>query len=342
MSYKLEIRKSIYRLVGRLPKREIVNLFRDQNVSQATIYRTIRECEEGIPCTNLPKTGRPHVLAQNRINRLVQSAQDRIGTSSRKLGRRFGVSYKTVQRILSRNGVHYRKRRKCPKYTQAQLERIPRCCRALRRRHFVRNRVIIMDDEKYFTLSHSEMKGNDGFYTSNIENCPNEVKFKAKAKFADKVLVWCAISEAGISTPYVGRVRGEAVDAGLYTQRCLPKMLNFINIHHQNDDIIFWPDLASCHYARRTREWLEQNNVNYVPREDNPPNVPQARPIEEFWSLLCRKVYENGWEAQNEQQLRARIFRKIREVDPNIVQRKMRQVLAKLRAIEDHGPLSVL
>ena len=139
-----------------------------------------------------------------------------------------------MQRTLSSNDVHFRKLRKCPKYTQAQLERISGCRRALRRRHFVRNRVIIMDDEKYFTLSHSEMKDNDGFYTSDIENYPNEVKFKAKAKFSDKVLVWCAISEAGISAPYVGRVRGEAVDAEFYTQRCLPKLLHFINIHHQN------------------------------------------------------------------------------------------------------------
>lgn len=342
MSYKLEIRKSIYNLVGRMPKREIVNVFRDQNIGRTTIYRTIRECEEGIACMNLPKSGRPQLLPPNRINRLIQSAQDRVGTSSRKLARRFGISHMTVSRTLARNDLKFRKRKKCPKYTAAQLERIPRCCRALRRQHFIENRVIVMDDEKYFTLSHSEMKGNDGFYTSNIENCPDEVKYKPKAKFADKVLVWCAISEAGISRPYVGRVRGEAVDANVYIRECLPKMINFINTHHQNDEIIFWPDLASCHYARRTQDWLTENNINFVPREDNPPNVPQARPIEDFWALLSRKVYDNGWEAQNEQQLRTRIFQKIREVDVNIVQRQMRHVRRKLRAIEDNGPLSVL
>ncbi|KAJ8981365.1 hypothetical protein NQ317_000232 [Molorchus minor] len=76
-------------------------------------------------------------------------------------------------------------------------------------------------------------------------------------------------------------------------------------------------------------------------REKITPKLGQAK---NFGRLLCRKVYDNGWEAQNEQQLRARIFRKIREVDLNnlnIVQRKMRQVLTKLRAIEDHVPLSL-
>lgn len=63
---------------------------------------------------------------------------------------------------------------------------------------------------------------------------------------------------AGISFLYVERILGEAVDAGFCTQRLLLKMLNFINIHPQNDVIIFWPDRSSYHYTRWTREWLGQ------------------------------------------------------------------------------------
>lgn len=199
-----------------------------------------------------------------------------------------------------------------------------------------------MDDEKYFTLSHSEIKGNEGFYTDDIDNCPDNVKYKEKKKFADKVLVWCAISEAGISRPYIGHVRGEAVDANIDTQRCLPKLVDFINTHHGDDEIIFWPDLASCHYARVTRNWLDAHNIPFVPKDNNPPNVPQARPIENFLAILSRKVYDNGWEAQNEDVLRRRIFQKIREIDVMTVQNLMRGVRQKLRAIEDNGPLSIV
>lgn len=341
MSYKLETRKSIYSLVGRLPKREIVDIFQNENISKTTIYRTIAECEQGIPCLNLPKSGRPKVLSEVRENRVVESARHKVGTSHRKLARRFHVSNSTIQRTLERRNLTYRKRRKCPKYTQNQLQRIPICCRALRRIHFANNKRIILDDEKYFTFSNSEMKGNDGFYTDNIEDCPNEVATKAKKKFEDKVLVWAAISDRGISRPYVGRVRGEAVDANIYTQRCLPKLVDFINEQHIGDEIMFWPDLASCHYARITRDWLAAHNIPFVPKEDNPPNIPQARPIETFWSLLSRKVYDNGWEAADEQMLRRRIYQKIREVDVASVQDLMRQVRTKLRQIEDNGPLAV-
>jgi len=43
-------------------------------------------------------------------------------------------------------------------------------------------------------------------------------------------------------------------------------------------------------------------NFHLVDRKRNPPNIPQARPIEKFWSCLVQKVYEKGWQAttQNE------------------------------------------
>jgi hypothetical protein len=72
------------------------------------------------------------------------------------------------------------------------------------------------------------------------------------------------------------------------------------------------------------------------------PNLPQARPIEEFWAILSRKIYNNGWEAQNEEQLRRRISRKIREIDAVVVQRMMQRVRGKLRQIENNGPLSII
>jgi hypothetical protein len=67
----------------------------------------------------------------------------------------------------------------------------------------------------------------------------------------------------------------------------------------QNDKTIFWPDLASCHYAKKTLVWLKQKNVKTVPKADNPPNVPQAPPIENFWTLLALAVYVKGWVAKN-------------------------------------------
>ncbi|KAJ8935855.1 hypothetical protein NQ318_016875, partial [Aromia moschata] len=99
--------------------------------------------------------------------------------------------------------------------------------------------------------------------------------------------------------------------------------------------MISWFGLALCHYSRDTQNWLRQHRIPFVPKIANPPNLPQARPIEDFCALLSRKVYDRGWEAQNEQQLRRRIFEKLRELDLNSVQGLMRDIRRKLRLVEE-------
>ena len=71
---------------------------------------------------------------------------------------------------------------------------------------------------------------------------------------------------------------------------------------------IFWPDLASSHYARATLNLFESEDILYVPRFANPPpSVQQCRPIEEFWAILKAKVYDGNWETTTDRQLRQRI-----------------------------------
>ena len=61
--------------------------------------------------------------------------------------------------------------------------------------------VWILDVESYFTLTKSEINGNDHFYSSNIDSTPNNVK--NRNKFEDKLLVYAIISPFGISKPYI-------------------------------------------------------------------------------------------------------------------------------------------
>ena len=36
-------------------------------------------------------------------------------------------------------------------------------------------------------------------------------------------------------------------------------------------------------------------------RDDNPPNVPQLRPIEDFWGVMKQEGYRGGWVASLKQ-----------------------------------------
>ena len=65
-------------------------------------------------------------------------------------------------------------------------------------------------------------------------------------------------------------------------------------------------------------------NVKFMPKDMNPPNVPQARPIEN-----CL--------AKTEQQLIRRIKSKMKEFDKNFVESLLEGVKAKIKSIGDNG-----
>lgn len=80
-------------------------------------------------------------------------------------------------------------------------------------------------------------------------------------------------------------------------------MERFIESHYKYDKILFWSDLASSNYAKTNINWLVTENINFKHKIANPPNVPKARPIEDFWTPLSKDVYKEGWEAQSYKQM---------------------------------------
>ena len=77
-------------------------------------------------------------------------------------------------------------------------------------------------------------------------------------------------------------------------------------------------------------------------KEENSPNCPQLRPIENFWAIWKQKVYEGGYEAKNLNQLKNRMKKKLKEIDQDVVQRTVMGVQTKIRKAKDNGINSVL
>ena len=94
---------------------------------------------------------------------------------------------------------------------------------------------------------------------------------------------------------------------------------------------MFWPDLAKAHYSNIVQQCLTGKNKPFVSRVDDPPNVPQARPIETVWTVLDRKIYENNWKAKNIDHLVKRSKRNAKEFDQEILQGMIEDVWKKLR-----------
>ncbi len=85
---------------------------------------------------------------------------------------------------------------------------------------------------------------------------------------------------------------------------------------------------------------LEANNVPFVPKGKNPPNVPQVRPIEDIWGVLKQMVYVQNYQAKNLNQLADRIRKKVKEIDKKMLRDMMLGVRSKLRKMWREGVFS--
>ena len=149
---------------------------------------------------------------------------------------------------------------KIPKRTEKQKIQGRTKCGNL----YLKNQSVfwILDDESYFTLSHSTINGNDTFYTSNIHITSAEVKYKEVAKYESKLLVWVCISELGVSAP-IFRKSGMAVNGNVYLDIIKRGLVPFIRKYHSNNNYKFWPNLASSHYAKKVIGLIKNHNFTY-------------------------------------------------------------------------------
>lgn len=223
-------------------------------------------------------------------------------------------------------------------YTDQQLSEVPMRARRLYRMLSSNDFELILDDEKYFQLSDQSASTNRGYYSSDKQATPPEVKFKRTRKYAPKILVWVAISTNGVSSCFFAKQR-QAINETTYLNECLRKRLvPFINDYHDKDKVLFWPDLASSHYSNTVTQFLDKNGIQFVSRDFNPQNCSQARPIETLRSILKDMLYTQGWEAKNLNQLKRRISKKMKEIDMNVVQTMFSDIRKRLRKIADQGP----
>ena len=214
------------------------------------------------------------------------------------------------------------------------MKRAKTNCRKLYRQSI--GKKFVIDDESYIMADPKNIPGQKYFNFVNKSEVPNDVRYKPKEKFPKKFLVWQAMDECGnVSEPYIkiGTMKAEE-----YKRECLQKrLLPFILKHHSIDEILFWPDLATIHYEKNVQTWLKDNNISYVARDKNPPNVPQARPIERYW-FLCKEKY--GQRSKPPKNLRG--FKQIwlnlsKEIATRHAQSLMKNVRKRLKQIGDKG-----
>ena len=314
------------------PNKFTVEHFMNEGIPRSTIYSILGRLDKNISCLRKKGSGRiAKKMDKKRINQLKKMLNHHDGVSQRQAARRFNCSVSYINEIIStKTDIKYYKKKKIPYRNENQLTRIKPLCRYLYRNF--RNFDFILDDESYFTLSNTTLSGNDGFYSDNLLATPSDVKYNRKKKYEEKVLVSLIISPKGISKPFVAKSR-QAINSKTYIETLRKHLVPLINEHHKNGNYLFWPDLASSHYADDVIRYLEANNINFVPKERNPPAVPEARPIEDFWGELKRLVYEGNWQTTRLSQLLKPIEYCLTKIDPKVAKRYAQETPIRLGRI---------
>lgn len=314
-------------------KKFTVDHFALEGVPKRTIYNILK-CPRVIRQSGSGK--KPKIMTKKTIKRLERMFDNKAGVSQRYAAKLYECTQQYISKSLKKVGVKARKKQKSPAYTDAQISRVKANCRWMTNNYA--GKSFILDDESYFTLSKYQMPGNDIYYAKDPRKTSPEVKFKFKKKFEPKVMLYIAVSCNGVSEPYF-KPSGLAINQEIYRKECLAKILiPFVQKHHADDAYVFWPDKASSHYAKKTIEFLETKNIQFVPKERNPTNLPQCRPIEDFFGQLSSLVYNKGWKAESIKQLKTRIRKCLKEMDTTGVQRACSKIRTKLRAVADNGP----
>jgi transposase len=337
---EIDLRNRVYSFVKLnpgMPDSSVVKHFMLEGFARSTLYDILKRKANNLDAERKIGSGRPaKKMTKIAVKRLKSRIDHSHGISQRKLGRIFEVSQSMICKTLqNETSIEFKKKIRTPSRNPQQKELLrPKCAKLTR---LFRGKQVIIDDESYFRLSNSDLSGNSGFYSSDVSTTPNSVKLKRVAKFEPKLLVWVAISPLGMSSHFIVP-SGQAVNEDVYIQHCLKaRLVPFIKRVHADDEIVFWPDLASSHYSKKVLAYLKSENIDIVPKAINPANAPEVRPIEDFWTEIKRIVYDGAWEANNLEQLRNRINYAFKKVDMKRVHALGNASFTRVDTVRRHG-----
>lgn len=324
-----EIRKKILYIRNQNPNLSERQLAKMGNVPKSTVHRVLKSFNERLTTERKSGTGknsnRPNRVMDKKVKRAFE---DKPNISIRTVARKIKMSPGFVQKSRQRQGLRSFKVKTVPnRNDKANLTAKTRA-RKLYCELLTKFSCVVMDDETYVLEDFKQLPGL-GFYTAALKNGIDEqYRTKKKSKFPKKYLVWQAICTCGKKSQSF--ITTGTVNKEIYEKECLQKRLRpFLNSH--NTAPLFWPDLASCHYANSVMKWYKDNGVNVVPRTANPANCPELRPIERYWALMKRDLSKIKQDAKNQADFKKIWNKAAKKITETTVQNLMSGVKRKVR-----------
>lgn len=300
------------------------------NVAKSTVTLVLKNFDERLSTERKVGSGRKKgFISEKKAKDVVRTFQKNPGLSIRDAAKKVHMSPGYVQKVRKEEGLQSYKVPLVPNRNDKQQKTAKYRSRKLYDNIVHNFDCMIMDDETYVKADFNQIPGQL-FYTAKKKG-DVAPKFKGKKvdKFAKKYLIWQAICKCGLKSSVF--VTSGTMNQTIYVEECLQKRLLPMLLLH-NAPVVFWPDMATCHYAKSAMEWYKENGVNIVPKSANPPNCPELRPIEKYWAIMKRKLLQTKQSVKNEKEFEKNWIRISSEVTQSVVQHLMQSVNSKLRS----------
>ncbi len=193
---------------------------------------------------------------------------------------RSGLKLESVHQESPRSDV-FRKRATKPLLNQRQRQK--RLTWAVEKKNWTVAQwsKVLFSDESKFCISF----GNQGprIWRKSGE-AQNPCCLKSSVKFPQSVMIWAAMSSAGVGPLCFLK---STVNAAIYKEILEHFMLPSADKLYGDADFIFQQDLAPAHTAKGTKSWFNDHGVTVL---DWPENSPDLNPIENLRGIVKRKM----------------------------------------------------
>ncbi len=193
---------------------------------------------------------------------------------------RRGLKLESVHQESPRSDV-FRKRATKPLLNQRQCQK--RLTWAVKKKNWTVaqwSKVLFSDESKFYISF-----GNQGprVWRKSGE-AQNPCCLKSSVKFPQSVMIWAAMSSAGVGPLCFLK---STVNAAIYQEILEHFMLPSADKLYGDADFIFQQDLAPAHSAKATSTWFKDHGI---PVLNWPANSPDLNPIENLWGIVKRKM----------------------------------------------------
>ncbi len=181
---------------------------------------------------------------------------------------------------------------------------------------------VLFSDESKFCISF----GNQGprVWRKSGE-AQNPCCLKSSVKFPQSVMIWAAMSSAGVGPLCFLK---STVNAAIYQEILEHFMLPSADKLYGDADFIFQHDLAPAHTAKGTKSWFNDHGVTVL---DWPANSPDLNPIQNLWGIVKRKMRDTR--PNNADELKATVKETWASIPPQQCHKLITSMLRRIEAV---------